>query len=300
MVLRELTSRVPSSEITPILDELGRRFDPEAPEDAPRPIDIVLATNMISVGVDVPRLGLMVAVGQPKATAEYIQATSRVGRSDEGPGLVITLYNWFRPRDLSHYESFEHYHATFYRHVEALSVTPFSPRALDRALTAVLVSMLRQEHGPAAAWNPNAGAQQVPTSGSPIVAAVIDEIAARAEDISGDPERADLVRDAIRYRLDDWARRQAAATAGAATLGYRQKATTAALLAPPTLGEWGLWAVPNSLREAEPPVNLVLRPDDSSLGDQPAWRLGRGQAAPQPTGQTAEDRPPGEEAEAEA
>jgi len=291
MTLRELTSRVASSEITPILDELARRFDPDAAEDAPRPIDIVLATNMISVGVDVSRLGLMVAVGQPKATAEYIQATSRVGRSDDGPGLVVTLYNWFRPRDLSHYESFEHYHATFYRHVEALSVTPFSPRALDRGLTAVLVAVLRHQCGDVAAWNPNSGAQQVVTSGHPLVAVITDEIAARGEAISGKPGTADLIRDAIRYRLDDWARRQGQAAAGAASLGYQQTAKTAALLEPPTLGEWNLWAVPNSLREAEPTVNLIIRPDDSSLADAPPWRLGSGKPTGPPVGQTAEDQP---------
>lgn len=67
-----------------------------------------------------------------KIPAECIQATSRVGRDAAGLGLVITLYNWAKPRDLSHYETFEHYHQTYYRQVEALSVTPFARRALDR------------------------------------------------------------------------------------------------------------------------------------------------------------------------
>ena len=85
----------------------------------------------------------MVVLGQPKATAEYIQATSRVGRDREKPGLVVTLLNVHRPRDRSHYERFEAFHASFYRAVEATSVTPFAPRALDRALPALVVALAR-------------------------------------------------------------------------------------------------------------------------------------------------------------
>ena len=110
---------------------------------------MALATNMISVGLDITRLGLMVVLGQPKTAAEYIQATSRVGRDDEQPGLVVTLLNVHRPRDRSHYERFEAFHESFYRAVEATSVTPFSPRALDRGLPAVVVALAR--HGRAGA-----------------------------------------------------------------------------------------------------------------------------------------------------
>lgn len=135
----ELTSRVDSSEIPAILQRLEQPF--YAKDKKIAPVDVALASNMISVGVDVSRLGVMVVTGQPKTTAEYIQATSRVGR--EHPGLVFTVYNWARPRDVSHYERFGSYHAALYRYVEAISVTPFSSRARDRALSAALVMMSR-------------------------------------------------------------------------------------------------------------------------------------------------------------
>ena len=152
--VEELTSRKTGTDIPKILERLELIFDKAqdaqreadrkaGKQPATRPYDAVLATNMISVGVDIERLGLMAVAGQPKNTSEYIQATSRVGRSNAGPGLVVTLFNWARPRDLSHYETFEHYHETFYKHVEALSVTPFSARALDRGLSGVLVALMR-------------------------------------------------------------------------------------------------------------------------------------------------------------
>lgn len=139
----ELTSRRNEDEIPKILMRLEKSYDPEGRYDS-QALDTVLATNMISVGVDVNRLGLMMVVTQPKGTSEYIQASSRVGRSSESPGLVFTLYNAGRPRDRSHYEQFRPYHDAFYRHVEPTSVTPFSPPALERALHAILVIAGRQ------------------------------------------------------------------------------------------------------------------------------------------------------------
>ncbi|ASK64221.1 DNA helicase [Virgibacillus phasianinus] len=134
----ELTSRIDSGKIPELLSRLEQLYYKKGEFT---PVDVLLASNMISVGVDVSRLGLMVVNGQPKTTAEYIQSTSRVGRKH--PGLIISSYNWARPRDISHYEEFFAYHSALYRYVEPISVTPFASRARDRGLAAVFVSMLR-------------------------------------------------------------------------------------------------------------------------------------------------------------
>ncbi len=273
--LEELTSRKGSQDIPVLLDRLERTFDPanatgkkkagaaQGPM-APAPLDVLLATNMVSVGVDVKRLGLMVVSGQPKSTSEYIQATSRVGRTH--PGLVCTVLNWARPRDLSHYERFEHFHATFYQHVEALSVTPFAARALDRGLAALLVSLIRLE---GLDFNDNKGAQRV-TREHPYVKAAVARIIARAVEI--DKRKQESVTQELNALLDDWLKPVTGESAGR-QLGYRAEkdGVTQALLSKPGLDPWGPFTVLNSLRDVEPTVGLVL--DDGVLGTTPDWSL---------------------------
>nr|WP_107905628.1 helicase-related protein [Streptomyces chartreusis] len=144
----ELTSRIDASEIPTRLKGIERKLPDEDT------VDVLLATNMIAVGVDVDRLGLMAVMGQPQTTAEYIQATSRVGRAH--PGLVAVMLNSSRSRDRSHYESFQHFHSALYREVESTSVTPFSARARERGLHAVIVALARIMI-PAARRNESAG-----------------------------------------------------------------------------------------------------------------------------------------------
>lgn len=276
--LKELTSRVSSEDIKLILRRLFIRHRPDQEPDDERPIDLLLATNMISVGVDVPRLGSMVVVGQPKATAEYIQATSRVGRDPSGPGLVITLYNWARPRDLSHYEKFAHYHATFYRHVEPLSVTPFSERALDKGLTGVLVSAVRHADED---WNPNPSARSLERSDQRI-AAHVAALAGRAGSVTGRSSVGNLVTQMAHKRLDAWEREAARRP----DLSYSTRtAEDVALLSKPEAGDWDMWTCPNSLRDTEVQANLQIFGDDPTYesGSQPAITLGLDQDHDRPT-----------------
>lgn len=135
----EITSHLDATEISEILQTgLNRKFTRNEQNNV---YNFALASNMISVGVDVNRLGVMVVSGQPKTNAEYIQATSRIGRRN--PGEIITLYNAARSRDRSHYEQFLQYHSSMYRYVEASSLTPFSDRARDRGLQALFVVLCR-------------------------------------------------------------------------------------------------------------------------------------------------------------
>ncbi len=278
--LSELTSRMRSEEIPLILDRLEAPFDPEQEarrkelakkgefKAAPKkPLDVLLATNMISVGVDVKRLGLMIVAGQPKATAEYIQATSRVGRNK--PGIVCTVFNWARPRDLSHYETFEHYHSTFYKHVEPLSVTPFSPGALHRGLAGLLVALVRLR---GTEFNLNEAAAKIQVT-DPYVLDAIETIAERAG-LIGDKgnQLADYVRAELKKKVDLW-KAEAQNTTSGRVLTYNQprggngpaKGTTVSLLHHTGLERWQAFTCLNSLREVEPTVKLII--DDGGLDE---------------------------------
>ena len=270
--VEELTSRKSGTDIPRILERLDIGFDQtrlqqrEVDRKAgkkslpPLPYDVILATNMISVGVDIARLGLMVVAGQPKTTAEYIQATSRVGRSKDGPGLVCTVYNWARPRDLSHYETFEHYHDTFYQHVEALSVTPFAARALDRGLSGVLVGLLRLWEG---RLNPNLAAGAL-TDQEPLLTQVFDHLIQRAQNATDSPAVADHMRKALHERRDEWLKRVHHATDH--HLGYQAAGEgVVGLLQPPKTSDWGLFTCLNALRDVEDSISLLLDTNDYNL-----------------------------------
>ncbi len=242
----ELTSRESSADIPAHLASMANALP------NPETLDYVLATNMISVGVDVDRLGLMTVMGQPQATAEYIQATSRVGRRH--PGLVLTLYNASRSRDRSHYERFVTYHDALYQQVEATSVTPFSPRARDRALHALLILLARVQ---IPEMRDNDGAGKVAAHRNEIDHWV-DALAERARRMpsgAGDPdELAAAVRSECERILDDWTAR----SAGGRLKYLDSRPGTSALMGAAGVAQSDRLPTPSSLRDVDSECNLYL------------------------------------------
>ena len=289
-VVAELTSRMDSRKITQSLADLERNFD-HAQDSRPgmdalrelrkkdraaydkvarpahkRPVDVLLATSMLQVGVDVQRLGLMVVTGQPKNMAEYIQASSRVGRSVNGPGLVLTIFQWNRPRDLAHYEHFGYEHATFGRRVEGLTTTPFSKRALDRGLAGILVGAVR--HASDASLS-NRGAHTAPL-GAAAVGQLIARLRDRAALVADSQPVGDEVADKAQQQVDLWLHKRTVLQVG--QLGYKADQQAAAgLLREPDEVPWDRWSAPLSLRDVEPEVLLQLRREDLSWQSAPAW-----------------------------
>lgn len=148
----ELTSRIDSTKIKQTLKRLEENtFDEETIQKSQNGntyvktgiIDLVLATNMISVGIDIERFNVMLINSQPKNVAEYIQASSRVGRKYKG--LVIDLLDANRARDKSHFEHFIPFHQAFYKSVEPVSLTPFTENTLEKMLTSIMITYVRHK-----------------------------------------------------------------------------------------------------------------------------------------------------------
>ncbi len=196
----ELTSRISGDKVTASLASLNTKYSGEDFHDLHSdeyPIDICLATNMISVGLDVQRLGLMTVAGQPKTTSEYIQATSRVGRdAGNAPGIVFVLYRPGRPRDKSHYEHFLEYHSKLYCSVEPTSVTPFSAPVRERALHAIMIGLMRLENDD----DYNSGKPHIPPQS--MVDYVERVIRERISDV--DPAEEDEAMSLFQERLAEW------------------------------------------------------------------------------------------------
>lgn len=252
----ELTSRVSTDKVAEAKQRLDATFGGDA-----ETVSVALATNMISVGLDITRLGLMLVQGQPKTAAEYIQATSRVGRDHTRPGLVLAVLNLHKPRDRLHFEQFGQFHRTFYRAIEATSVTPWAARALDRALAAVVVAAARHidptltPESAVGALKDQIGARD----------AVRDAIVNRAPDHMVAGGRAQLAR-SVEGLLDGWVETAEAQTAGGNAFAYARRKSPHRLLHMPLEPErenleekHRRFVASRSMRDVEPSVALKVK-----------------------------------------
>ncbi len=192
----ELSSRTSSTDLPSVLGLLGTAY-PDAP-------DALFTTSMFGTGVDISRIGLMVVNGQPKTTSSYIQATGRVGRRNGA--VVVTFYRAGRPRDLSHYEYFMGYHRQLHRYVEPVTVYPFAPGVLDRAMGPVIVSLLRNMTDTEVPWDRDDKAQEMSsnrTTGETIEIPVLLEVRANAQPSAHRPS-AFYVSGYAKGALDTW------------------------------------------------------------------------------------------------
>jgi len=245
--LTELSSRVASREIPEIIDNL------ESKKGSENCFDSVLASNMISVGVDFPRVNMMVVSGQPKGISEYIQATSRVGR--QNPGLVVTVFNNNKVRDRAHYETFCTWHSALYRDIEATSVTPFASRARDKALHAVFIALVRHLVS---------GMETSPGDLNKYekeIGNIKEIIIQRVRDISENPKTAEAVTKELDRFIDDW-RKKGRVSYYWNDWNRKNSLLVSAELAAALLagGRYtdGTIPTPNSMREVEPAVEFVL------------------------------------------
>ena len=303
----ELTSRISSNDIVSTLGRmasvfdryystqaLGERLEARNAGKAPAasrpggeaPYDTVLATSMLQVGVDVPRLGLMMVVGQPKNTAEYIQASSRVGRDGSRPGLVVTLGNWARPRDLAHFEQFRAYHESFYAKVEPLSVTPFSTTSLERGAAGLLVSAVRvMDAHRQGGLNPDAAACKV-VDAQGEVDVLIERVLLPRILAASDDASASFARGQLANRLCQWVDAVESARQEGSKLVYEKASESsgkkALLLSAEGLGPGDVkaFSVANSMREVQPEINILVSPDRERLlfkmSKAPAWSIQAG------------------------
>ena len=249
--VEELTSRIRGDHIPRLLERLevpmSVREGAGTPIPNPAPIDACLASNIIEVGVDIPRLSLMAIVGQPKTTSQYIQVSSRIGRDLDKPGLVVVIYGQTKPRDRSHYERFRSYHQRLYAQVEPTSVTPFSPPAVDRSLHGLIVALVRQL----------GRVDHEADTPDPFPLAPGSQLRLKVEEVIGDrvraiaPDEEASVMGKLKHRLDQWK-----AWNPAEYGGFSKTPEHPPLMHPAgrtELAQWGgrSWATMSSLRNVD-------------------------------------------------
>lgn len=275
----ELTGRLSGEEVVGEMERISRTWSPyerfahrNAEGNVVRgqtPPDMVIATNMISVGIDISRLNSLIMNCMPRNIAEYIQASSRVAR--EEAGIVITVHHPFRSRDLSHYERFIEFHEKMYSYVEPISITPFTQKALQRYLPLYLATMIRHRAGYPDRLGANVRVNDQELER--LTALLIAQFRTRMETLQALPESEGALRQLLteenlsiiyqltRQAIRDWGSAFDRATAQNADLVFNDPGSRAARTQVPLyvdIDEYSdnihsdLWSIPQSLRVVDP------------------------------------------------
>ncbi len=275
----ELTGRLQGNKIVETLQKVQKEFNVKTRishidnekevKYGTLPPDFILATNMISVGIDVSRFNTMIINSMPRNIAEYIQASSRVARSQKG--LVVTSHNPFRARDVSHFEKFIEFHRKLYFYVEPISITPFSIKSIDKYLPLYLATIIRHSfEGLQNVGDAKNIADKNKFNLSDIEDKLMEYFDKRyknTKELSGELQKElfrepmrDHVREFIKDALEQW--RTLAENAGDENFGYQKSRHYPNYLFTETEDyddnkNESMWVVPNSLRIVE--QEAVLR-----------------------------------------
>jgi hypothetical protein len=135
------------AKIAEVLNRIGEQYSADAGRseaDREKRLRALVATSIVSHGVDLNELDLMVMNGMPPAVADYVQASSRSGRSNVG--LVIVGYDNRRARERSFYEYFLPYHSFLNRLITPVPVNRFAKFAAERTVPGVMSALIIQAY----------------------------------------------------------------------------------------------------------------------------------------------------------
>lgn len=116
-------------------DKPGEHFTPLS-----KVLRSVIATSAISHGVDVEEFNSMFFAGMPSDIAEYIQASSRVGRTHIG--FVVLVPTPQRRRDRYIVEVFDIFHRFLERMVQPAAIDRWAEKAVERVFPSMLQAYL--------------------------------------------------------------------------------------------------------------------------------------------------------------
>ena len=109
-------------------------------------VNLIVATSMISHGVDADRFNIMFFYGMPGNTAEYIQAYSRTGRRHSS--IVIDIIRPSRETDQSYLKNFVKFHEFKDIMVESVPINRWATKAIDGTLPGIFTGLLLTKYDP--------------------------------------------------------------------------------------------------------------------------------------------------------